>query len=124
MYPKSEPAVFSILALWSVSLLTFGIDIPKKVAKNDTLDCESNSTTYFRQNRTRSESKYIELDLLGSEKSKDRLNKLLDGRFMNPEILSVMLSLFLEGANSDLLRHHYDVTMTQLRYRYVMMMPT
>ena len=81
------------MALWSVSLLTFGIDIPKKVAKNEALD--------FRENRTRSESKYIELDLLGSEKSKDRLNKLLDGRFMNPEILSVMLSLFLEGAYSD-----------------------
>ena len=116
--------MFSILALWSVSLITFGIDIPKKVAKNDTLDCESNSANYFRENQTRSESKYIELDLLGSEKSKDRLNKLLDGRFMNPEILSVMLSLFLEGANSDLLCYHNNVTMTQqLRNRYVMMMP-
>ena len=106
--------MFSILALWSVSLLTFGIDIPKKIAKNETLD--------FRENQTRSESKYIELDLLGSEKSKDRLNKLLDGRFMNPEILSVMLSLFLESAYSDSLRHHNNVTMTlQLRNNYVIM---
>ena len=92
-------------------MLTFGIDIPKKVAKNETLDSESNSATYLRTKRNDCESKYIELDLLGSEKSKDRLNKLLDGRFMNPEILSVMLSLFLVGAISRT-AHHYDVTMT------------
>ena len=90
-------------------MLTFGIDIPKKIAKNETLDSESNSATYLRTKRNDCESKYIELDLLGSEKSKDRLNKLLDGRFMNPEILSVMLSLFLASATS-LIPHYVVIT--------------
>ena len=88
-------------------MLTFGIDIPKKIAKNENSDFDSDSATYQRKSRIRRESKYIELDFLGSQKSKDRLNKLLDGRFMNPEILSVMLSLFL--ASATLLIPHYVV---------------
>ena len=86
------------MALWSISLLTFGIDIPKKVVKSDNKNFYNNSNNNGNENTAKTNSKYIELDMVGSEKSKDRLNKLLDGRFMSPEILSVTLSLFLVGA--------------------------
>lgn len=84
-------------------MLTFGIDIPKKIAKNENSDLDSDDAICRQKSRMRCDSKYIELDFLGSQKSKDRLNKLLDGRFMNPEILSVMSSLFLVGAISRMI---------------------
>lgn len=49
---KNETAVFSILAIWSLSLLTFTIDVPNRKAKSN-----KDETNQY---------KFIELDFIGS----------------------------------------------------------
>ena len=49
---ENETAVFSILAIWSLSLITFAIDIPKKKARHDLIIG----------------IRYKELDFIGSRK--------------------------------------------------------
>jgi len=76
---ENETAVFSILAIWSLSLITFAIDIPKKKARHDLIIG----------------SKYKELDFIGSSDSKNLVNQLLDGTLMHSEILVILVNLCL-----------------------------
>lgn len=75
-YLGNPSAVYSILAIWSLSLLTFGIDIPKDVAVP----------------HSHKKHQYVEIDFVVRQ---DFINKLLNGKIMSPEMLSILVSLLL-----------------------------
>ncbi|CBY37527.1 unnamed protein product [Oikopleura dioica] len=70
----NEVAVYSILALWSLSLIIFGFEVP-----NDVLMREDSSR------------KYVEIDALPRARV---LNKFLTGEVMSPEMLQITSGLF------------------------------